>query len=128
MKRSRYLALLIVAVAALGCNDSLAPYQPEITNVADNFQFQITAAKNLTTTREYIWQNSGTLANVDQASAITTGIATLTVLDSQGTQVYSSSLSVGGSTQSTAGVAGAWKIRVAFTNMDGTINFRVQRP
>ncbi len=128
MKRSRYLALLVVAVAALGCNDSLAPYQPEITNVADNFQFQITAAKNLTTTREYIWQNSGTLANVDQASAITTGIATLTVLDSQGTQVYSSSLSVGGSTQSTAGVAGAWKIRVAFTNMDGTINFRVQRP
>lgn len=128
MKLARSLALIIAAVAALGCNDSLAPYQPEITNAPDNFQFQITAAKNLTTTREYFWQNSGTVANVDQASAITSGSATLTILDSQGTQVYASSLSVGGSTPTAAGVTGAWTIRVVFTNLNGTINFRTQRP
>lgn len=131
MKSARYFTPIVVALAALlaiGCSDSLAPYSPEITNVPDNFQFQITGARNVTVVREYVWQNSGTTANVDQASAITSGSAILTILDSQATQMYTNNLSVGGSTSTSTGVTGAWRIRVTFTNLYGTINFRVQRP
>lgn len=112
---------------ALACSDSLAPFQPEINNVADNFQFQATALTNVTTSVQYSWQNSGTAATVNHSSAVTAGTATLTVKDANGATVYSGALVASGTPSTTAGVAGAWSVHVALVNVSGTLNFRVQK-
>jgi len=122
-------SVLIASVPlVVGCaGKSLEPFQPEIANKPDNFQFQITAAKNVTTTIEYSWQNSGTRATINQASAITNGSATVTLYDANQVQRYSSSLNVNGPWQSDTGAKGTWKVRVVLTNLSGTLNFRVQK-
>ena len=116
------------AAATIACNDSLAPFQPEIANLPDNFQAQATGVQNVTSNLEYTWQNSGTTANVNQATVISGGAATLTVLDAQSVQVYTKDLGANGTFQTSAGTAGAWKVRVALVNFSGTLNFRLQKP
>jgi hypothetical protein len=127
---ARAIALIcLVAVAATGCNnDSLAPFQPEVTNQPDTFQLQATAVKNVTTTLEYDWQNSGTTANVNQATVMTDGAASLTILDADGTQMYARDLAENGTFVTGAGTAGLWTIRMVLTSFDGTLNFRVEKP
>lgn len=118
---------LLLAFAAIACSDSLAPFQPEIANVPDNFQLQATNVRDVTNTFEYTWQNTGTTANVNQATTIVDGTAQLTILDAQGSQVYTRNLADNGTFQTSAGVTGAWTIRMVLTNYDGTLNFRVQK-
>ena len=125
--RTLYLTSLAF-VAGTGCNNSLAPFQPEVANNPGTFQLQATGVKNVSNTFEYTWQNAKTTANVNQATVITFGTATLTILDAQATQVYSSNLSQNGTFTSSAGTAGAWKIRLALSAYSGTLNFRVQSP
>lgn len=126
------VTLLGVSIALvgslLGCNDPLAPFQPEITNVTNSFQFQATGVQNVTWSHDYAWQNTGTTANVDHSSAISAGTAMLIIRDAVGVQVYSSPLNPSGSVTTSAGVSGAWTIRVELVNLDGTLNFRVQKP
>jgi len=119
-------ALSLLLGAACG-NDPLAPFQPEITNAADNFQFQATGLTGVTWSHEYVWENSDATANVDHSSAVTAGTTLLTIRDQNGTQVYSAALGSSGSVTTSAGVAGTnWRIRVQLTNVSGTLNFRVQ--
>ena len=133
MTRSHFLVvgllLTLGACVTAGCSDSpVSPgVNPEVANLTDTFQFQVTSMANYTQTLSYSWQNTGTVANVDQSCAITAGSGTLVLFDANGTQVYSRSLSLGGSMPSAAGVAGTWTIRVSFTSTDGTINFRAQK-
>ncbi len=124
------LGAMVLLIIAAGCssNNSLAPFQPEVNNIANNFQMQATAVKNTTTTLEYNWSNSGTSANVNQATTFTSGTATLTIFDSQNAQVYTHNLSDNGTFSTTAGVTGIWRIVVQLNNYSGTLNFRVQKP
>ena len=126
--RSRTAVALATLLLALACgSDPLAPFQPEITNAPDNFQFQATGLTGVTWFQEYVWENSQTTANVDHSSAITGGTTLLTIRDHNGTQVYSAALGSSGSVTTSAGVAGtSWRIRVQLTNVSGTLNFRVQ--
>jgi hypothetical protein len=119
---------LVLAAFVIACNNSLAPFQPEVANLTDNFQLQATNVRNLTTVLDYTWQNTGTSANVNQATVASTGTATLTMQDAQSTQVYTKDLTANGTFQTTAGTAGAWKIHVVLTNFSGTLNFRAQKP
>lgn len=127
MNPSRFAAIAAAALT-LACHDSLAPFQPEISNLPDNFQLQATNVKNVTTTLDYNWQNTGTTANVNQATVLTAGTATVTIQDAQSVQVYTKDLTANGTFQTTAGAAGTWKIHVVITNASGTLNFRVQKP
>jgi hypothetical protein len=124
-------ASFLTAIALLaGCSNStgpLAPFQPQINNVADNFQFQATGVTNATWTYTYNWANSGDSATVNQSTTVTGGSATLTIADKNGTQLYSQSLSANGTFGMTKGVQGNWTIKVVFTNYSGTVNFRVQK-
>ena len=128
MRISRRSLIHSVLFVSLACNDSLAPFQPEIANVPGSFQLQATNVRNVSNTFEYTWQNSGTTANVTQATIITAGSAQLTILDAQGSQVYTRNLSDNGTFQTTTGTTGAWTIRMLLTNYSGTLNFRVQTP
>lgn len=126
--RMRLRIIAVAGVLLLACSDPLAPFQPEITNVTDSFQFQATGIQNVTWSHEYVWQNTGTTANIDHSSTVTTGTATLTIRDAVGAQVYTNPLSPSGSVTTNAGTSGAWTIRVELVNLDGTLNFRVQKP
>ena len=133
VRRSRYaagIAALVVIALAAACSNStgpLAPFQPQINNLADNFQFQATGVTNVTWTYTYSWSNSGDSATVNQATTVTGGSATLTISDNNGTQVYSQSLSANGTFGMSKGLHGNWTIKVVFTNYSGTVNFRVQK-
>jgi hypothetical protein len=117
-----------VAVATLimvaGCGDGpTAPgIQPQITNLADVFSYQVSSIQHFSGTSTYTWQNSGTVAKITHASdAGATGSATLVVKDAAGTQVYSGELATSGEPLSApAGVAGAWTITIVYSNYSNT--------
>jgi hypothetical protein len=124
---SSLVAALVLAAACGNSTGPLAPFQPQINNIADNFEFQATNVTGVTWTYNYTWSNSGTSASVNQATTITAGTATVTVYDKNGTQVYTQTLSANGTFATSAGVAGNWTVKVAFTNYSGTVNFRLQK-
>jgi hypothetical protein len=134
MLRQRLAAATLAAVAALAltaaCSSStgpLAPFQPQINNLTDNFQFQATGVTSVTWTYTYTWSNTGDSATVNQATTVSGGSATLTVSDGTGTQLYSQPLSANGTFGMTKGIHGPWTIKVVFNNYSGTVNFRVQK-
>ncbi|HEX6558347.1 MAG TPA: hypothetical protein VF021_02775 [Longimicrobiales bacterium] len=115
-------------VLAAACSDSTGPgIQPEINNIADNFEFQVTAITNYSGTLQYTWSNTGTSANVNQSTVFTAGSARLVITDASGAEVYNRSLADNGTFITTTGQAGAWKVRVVFTGASTTANFRVQK-
>ncbi|MEW5796943.1 MAG: hypothetical protein AB1772_11360 [Candidatus Zixiibacteriota bacterium] len=133
--KSATLSMIIAAVTAAaliitGCSDKKNPisaFQPEVINNADAFQFQITNARNVSTTVNYSWVNSGTRATVNHSTSRTQGSATVTLFDANNQQVYTQGLLASGTEQSSVGVAGTWRIRIVFTDFDGTANFRVEK-
>lgn len=136
MNNSRWQTFLFLAATALfyvafsGCGSSsnpLSAFQPEIANTTDSFQFQVTAATNVTTTVDYVWQNTGTRASINQSSAVSGGSATVKLFGPDGIERYSGSLATNGTFQSDTATAGAWRIRVSLANLSGTLNFRVQK-
>jgi hypothetical protein len=122
------LATLLVVLSACGVDDIInTQYEPQVVNSTDDFSFQATGFLDVTDTRQYTWQNTGTTASVDRSSLIVSGNGTLTILDANSTEVYSAPLVSGGTVVTSAGTAGAWTIRVALTSSSGAINFRAQR-
>lgn len=126
---ARLVALTAIALLAACGNstDPLAPFSPQITNVADNFHLQATNVTNVTSTINYTWANTGTTAAAGQSSTVAAGTAVLTVLDKNGMQVYSQSLSTNGTFPTSAGTTGNWTVRLVLTNYSGTLNFQVQK-
>lgn len=121
------VGLILLALGACG-GQTLSPrFQPEISNVTDNFQFQATAMTNVSQTLTYTWQNTGISANVNQASSVTGGSAEVLIRDAQSTVVYTSNLATNGTFVTNNGTTGAWTIQVALSGVNGTVNFRVQK-
>lgn len=121
-------AATLISVAACGDGPTAPGIQPQITNLADAFSYQVSSINNFSGTYSYTWQNSGTLAKITHASdAGATGTATLVVKDAAGTQVYAGDLTSSGQPLSApAGVAGNWTIRLTYTNYSNTqVNFAV---
>lgn len=130
LSRALVALAFVFAVSACGSDrsDPLSPaVQPEIINNADAFSFQVTGVSNASATLNYSWQNTGTVATVNQSASISAGSATLIIRDAAGTQVYSRSLSDNGTFSTSAGTAGTWTVRVVFTNTSGTVNFRADK-
>ena len=121
-------AIPILIFLALGCSDDSSPGKDlQVTNAADNFQFQVTDTKSYSHTYSYTWSNSGTSASVNQSSSVLGGDATLVVKDAAGTTVYTRSLRQNGTFSTPAGTAGAWTIQLLTNKVTGTLNFRVQK-
>lgn len=120
---------LVVGLASSGCSDNpTSPgIQPQIANLTDDFSYQVSNVRNYTGSASYSWQNTGISANVNQATAVTSGSMTLVITDANATQVYSRSLADNGTFVTADGVAGTWTIRVTYAGASGTVNFRVQK-
>jgi hypothetical protein len=124
-----WLSAFALSAAAFlaACSDTTSPgVEPEVTNVTDSFEFQVTNVRNLTDTYSYTWVNTGSQATVNQATTVTAGSVTLTISDADGTQVYSRSLADNGTFVTDIGATGDWTIIVAFSAASGTLNFRVE--
>lgn len=106
---------------------TIARFQPEIRNLTDTFEFQVTNAQNVSQNLQYDWENTGTSADINQACILQGGSAQLMIRDAQGTVVYTRNLADNGTFLTNAGQAGTWKIQVALSGLDGTINFRAQK-
>lgn len=123
---------LLAGTLALGACESgnvLGPAnQLEVTNNADDFAAQATALDRVTQTLTYTWAMSGAVANVNQSGVVSGGTGTLVILDDAGTEVYTRALSQTGTFQTSAGVPGAWTIRLILGGMSGVLNVRVQKP
>ena len=119
--------LAVGAFVGCGSNHTLAPFQPQITNAADNFQAQATNVTNVTSTFTYSWTNSGTRATVNHSTVTTSGSTHLDIKDAAGATVYSQALSPSLNEATTVGQAGVWRIEFTLTNYSGTLNFRVQK-
>ena len=127
----RLFAVFGVAVLAAACGGSKATaprYQPQVSNLTNNFAFQVTALDNVSDDLQYLWQNDGTTANVNQSPSNLTGTVTLVILDAAGTQVYSRSLAENGTFATSAGTSGRWTVKVHFSQTSGAVNFRIQKP
>ena len=128
------LTLLLGGCGSKKSTNSLAPFQPQITNLQDDFSFQATGVQNVSGVFQYVWQNTGTGATVNQACSMTSGTATLKIYsDTTLTNlVYQRNLAANGDSLSSTGTAGSWLIRVELSNCcrtgpgaDGNLNFRV---
>ncbi len=127
----KLLATLAAALLVAGCSgdtttSSLDQFEPEIVNEPGTFQFQVTDATNVSTILSYTWQSAGSRVSIDHSSALSGGTASMTLLDADGTQVYSSALKASGSEMSAEGVAGVWTIGLTFHDASGTMNFRTE--
>lgn len=119
--------IAIGLLAGCGNDHPLAAFQPQISNVADNFQAQATNVTNVTTTLNYTWANSGTRATINHSTVTTGGTTLLVIKDAAGATVYSKALSPSLNEPTTAGQAGNWTVQFTLTNYSGTLNFRAQK-
>jgi hypothetical protein len=119
------LAGLLLAAACGG--DPLSPFQPEVANATDSFQLQATGLTGVSASLEYPWTNTGDRADVNIASQVAGGTATLRVYDPDGVLREQRSLTENGTFQTTAGRPGTWRIVLLLQSVRGTLNFRVQR-
>ena len=134
MRQRKSLKWLAVAAGVLalgacgdGGGDVLGPFQPQVSTVTDNFQFQVTGLTGIDLSRNYNWVTTGTRVDVNQATQLTGGSATVTIYDAANTQVYSQSLTANGTFESNPGSAGTWRIHLDLVDARGTVNFRVQK-
>ena len=124
------LALVVLALTGLAaCDDDDNPAGPSantpgISNVQDDFQFNLVDVTNYSTHGGYEWRNTGNTARVTQSSAISAGTGILQIRDSGGRIVYSRALSDTGTATSDAGPVGNWRIDVIPSGVTGT--FRAQ--
>ena len=121
------LAATALALQVACSDDPLAPFQPEVSNVADNFQLQATNVATVTATRTYTWQNTGTRATVNHSTTLTGGTIHLTIRDAAGTVVYDKGLVPSLNEPTSVGTAGSWTVVVSMTGYSGSINFRAQK-
>ena len=126
------LKTLLIVGLLVGCGSSdptspLANFQPEISNVTDNFALQASNVTDVGETIVYSWTNTGTVASIDHSTTVTGGSAALVIEDASGTIVYNAPLEASLNEASTPGTSGVWKIRLVLTSYDGTLNFRVQK-
>ena len=132
MNRKTTFAMALTALTMLlglsACSDDpLAPFQPEISNVADNFQLQATGVTRRTATLDYAWSNSGTQATVNHSTTTTNGSARLVIRDSANAVVYDNALAPSLNEPTLTGASGSWKIQLVLADYSGSLNFRVQK-
>lgn len=129
----RFFLLLVPALLVLGaaCDRGMRGIGPEnqleVTNAADQFQFQLTALDGVTDTRSYAWQNTGSQATIDVSPAVAGGSAMLTIKDAEGKVMYQTDIAQDSDATTPQGTPGTWRIEVYLNQTSGTFNFRVQK-
>ena len=124
------LAFLMPVAILMACGEdtTLGPVNAvEVTNSVDNFLFRVSNLENISDTRSYTWENTGTQATIDITQSIVGGSVILTIRDDAGTVVHQEDIADDNDTDTAVGVAGSWAIEVRLQNTTGGFDFRVQK-
>ena len=123
-----FLLVPICTFTVSQCSDNtLAPFQPEITSTTDNFQLQATGVRNRSATLDYSWENTGARAKINHSTTTSSGSARLIILEAGNFSVYEETLVPSLADTTTVGTSGAWTIRLVLNQYSGTLNFRVEK-
>lgn len=123
-------AFAVAGLMLAGCGDNTPTspgIQPEIINNVDSFEYQVSDIRNYSGTASYVWENTGTGANINLSTAGDVGDAMLTVYDDVDAPVFTGALSANGTFATDPGAAGSWTVRVEYTSFSGTVNFRLEK-
>ena len=127
-ERTSLLLVPICVFVISQCSDNtLAPFQPEVTSATDNFQLQATDVRNRSATLDYSWENTGTRAKINHSTTTASGSARLIIMEAGDGQVYEGTLVPSLADTTTIGTPGTWTIRLVLNRYSGTLNFRVQK-
>jgi len=133
------VALILSSVSILACDVSdniVGPEnQLEVRNVADTFEFHVTALDEVSDTLTYSWENTGTSANFDQAHDRTGGGVLIEVRDADSHLMalafrQCSSECPGEipwSSQTETGTSGMWTIAVFLWKASGDVGFALHK-
>lgn len=123
------IALLTLAMGA-ACSDlgaPIDPFQPNVTSVTDSFQLHASNFTNISASKSWTWQNSGTQATVIHSTTAATGSAHILIRDANGATVYDKDLATSLTEPTTIGASGTWNITVTLTHFSGSVDFRVRK-
>jgi hypothetical protein len=123
-------ALALLALSACGDSSIFGPdNELGITNNTDQFSLQAQTLADLSGTDSYDWVVTTASASVSHSNAaLSADTATLTILDADGTQVYSAPLSDASNGEDTtaSGTAGTWTVTVTMNGATTDhINFQL---
>ena len=130
------IAAVVVVSASCDGNNIIGPENElEVINVTDTFEFQVTALNNVTDMLTYMWENTGTSANVLRSFYLTGGAVTIDIRDADGHPIShgsfitpgDSDLDVVGTFQTPSGTSGLWAIEVAFSRTSGDVRFALHK-
>ncbi len=121
------LVMLCVLVFSQCTDNTLEPFEPEITSAIDNFQLQATDVESRTATLDYDWSNTGTRASINHSTTTSLGTAKLIIKDAKGIVVYEKLLVPSLNEPTAVGTSGMWTISLVLSAYSGTLNFRVQK-
>lgn len=128
IKTAAFPLVIICAFIVSQCSDNtLAPFQPEVTSATDNFQLQATGVRNRSATLDYSWENTGTRAKINHSTTTTSGSARLIILEDGDALVYEETLVPSLADTTTVGAPGTWTIRLVLNQYSGTLNFRAEK-
>jgi hypothetical protein len=130
VRSTAVVALLFATACSDGPTEAPPGIQPQIANNTDAFSYQTSELSDVTGTWDYTWQSTGTVAKVTHLrDAGASGVATITISDAAGAQVYTGAFAtIGEPLSSPSGVAGAWTITVTYSNYSNTqVNFAVAK-
>ena len=129
---ARRLATALVLLTLSACGDSsiFGPdNQLQVSNNTDQFSLQAQTIADQSGTDSYNWVVTTASASVSHANAaLTAGTATVTILDADGTQVYTAPLSDASNGEDTtaSGTAGTWTVTVTMNGATTDhINFQL---
>ena len=132
-----FLILSYVAISACGDSDNLIGpgNELEVTNVTDDFQFQVTALNKVTDSLTYSWENTGTSADFFQRHRLAGGSFTIEIHDADSQIMARVTLQcepdcpvdVSWSSQTATGTSGVWTIKVLLRRTSGDLRFGVQK-
>ena len=101
------------------------PLGLQATVSIDNFLLEMWDMSDVTETRSYVWQNTGTQATIDILQLPCSGSAILIVKDDAGTVVHQEDIFNDNDTDTSVGVAGRWTIEVQLQNVNCSLIFTV---
>jgi hypothetical protein len=123
------VVLLFGLTWMMACDDEenpVAPFQPEIVNDTNSFEYQATGATDVNGSHDYVWVNTSTKATINHSTSTIAGVASIAIFDADSTEVYRSVLKPSALEETSAGTTGNWYIHVEYTDWDGAVNFRVE--
>jgi len=116
--------LAVVALLTTSCAQALAPgNELQVVNTTDLFSLTVQNLVEVTDSRSFQWENTGTQASVGIIESIDGGEVLLSIQDPTGSLIYNEGLADGVDGLTEVGTPGMWTVEVNLAGATGSFNF-----